>query len=145
MRHLVLAAAAATLIAAPGFAFAAAAPAKEKAAPHYDCTKKGNANKAACKTAATTPTAAPAAVAAAPMTKAAPPKAAPMAKNAPAATAAMAPTPVKGGGLKACATQWDGYSQAQKDAYKAKAEGKLSAKGHKLSGYNVFTSECMKK
>ena len=47
--------------------------------------------------------------------------------------------------MKACATQWNGYTQAQKDAYKAKAEGKLSAKGHKLSGYNVFTAECMKK
>ena len=51
MRTLILAAVAATLLAAPAFA-APDAPAKEKAAPHYDCTKKGNANKAACKTAA---------------------------------------------------------------------------------------------
>jgi hypothetical protein len=143
MRNLILAAAAVALIAAPaGFASAA-----EKKAPTYDCTKKGNANKAACKTVAAAPApvaaAAPMAKPAAPMV-AAKPVAAPAAKPV-AAAAAAAPTPVKGGGMKACATQWNGYTQAQKDAYKAKAEGKLSAKGHKLSGYNVFTGECMKK
>ena len=34
---------------APAKAASAAAATKERAAPHYDCTKKGNANKAACK------------------------------------------------------------------------------------------------
>lgn len=52
-------------------------------ARHYDCTKAGNANKAACKGAAT---AIPAAAPAAPMAKAAP--AAPIAKAAPPMVAA---------------------------------------------------------
>ena len=47
--------------------------------------------------------------------------------------------------LKSCSVKWKGYSQAEKDAFKAKAEGKTSKSGRKLSGYNVFTSECMKK
>lgn len=46
--------------------------------------------------------------------------------------------------LKTCAAKWKGYTQAEKDAYKTKAEGKTGKSGRKLSGYNVFTSECMK-
>ncbi len=47
--------------------------------------------------------------------------------------------------LKTCSVKWKGFSQSEKDAYKTKAEGKTSKSGRKLSGYNVFTSECMKK
>jgi hypothetical protein len=47
--------------------------------------------------------------------------------------------------LKTCSVKWKGFTQSEKDAYKAKAEGKTSKSGRKLSGYNVFTSECMKK
>lgn len=152
MRKLILAAAALTLLAAPALA---APKAEAKAERHYDCTKKGNANKAECKAAAATAAtpatpakpatpAAPAAKPAVAATPATPAKAATPA--APAAAAKAAPAANAGEhSLKACAKVWDGYTQAQKDAYKAKAEGKLSAKGHKLSGYNVFTSECMKK
>jgi len=60
------------------------------------------------------------------------------AKTGDAADAAGAPS------LKTCSAKWKGYTQAEKDAYKAKAEGKTSKSGRKLSGYNVFTSECFK-
>jgi Ni/Co efflux regulator RcnB len=46
--------------------------------------------------------------------------------------------------LKTCSAKWKGFTQAEKDAYKTKAEGKTSKSGRKLSGYNVFTSECFK-
>ncbi len=46
--------------------------------------------------------------------------------------------------LKSCSAKWKGFTQAEKDAYKAKAEGKTSKSGRKLSGYNVFTSACFK-
>jgi len=59
--------------------------------------------------------------------------------------ALAAATAGDGPSLKTCSVKWKGYSQAEKDAYKAKAEGKTSKSGRKLSGYNVFTSECMKK
>ncbi len=62
-----------------------------------------------------------------------------------AAPAFAAATTGDGPSLKTCSVKWKGYSQSEKDAYKAKAEGKTSKSGRKLSGYNVFTSECMKK
>lgn len=59
---------------------------------------------------------------------------------------AMAAAPSSDGpSLKTCAAKWKGFSQSEKDAYKSKAEGKTSKSGRKLSGYNVFTSECFKK
>jgi hypothetical protein len=148
MRNLILAVAAVALIGAPAYAaptkaanaVAAAnttSPAKTKAAPKYDCTKKGNANKAACKTVAAAP-------APMPMAKPAPAAApAPVAKPAPSAMAAA--TPAKGGGMKACAAAWDKFSADQKAAYTAKAKGQKSKSGKALSGYNVYTGECMKK
>ncbi len=157
MRKLILAVAAVALIGAPAYAapkkaentVAAAnttAPAKTKAAPKYDCTKKGNANKAACKTVAAAPPAAPA-----PMAKPAPavapapkPTAMTAAKPAPMAAPAAAAT-TKGGGMKACAAAWDKFSADQKAAYTTKAKGQKSKNGKALSGYNVYTGECMKK
>lgn len=141
MRTFMLVLGAAAVLAAPAVA-ADTKPKTERAAPHYDCTKKGNANKAACKTAAataTTPAATPAPA------KAAPPAPMAAAKPAPAAVPAPAPAAAKGGSMAACAKQWDSFTPAQKDAYKAQAQGKLSAKGNKLNGYTLFTSECLKK
>jgi hypothetical protein len=140
MRILFLAAAAA-LIAAPAFAAPDVAPAKEKAAPHYDCTKKGNANKAACKTAAATPMAA--APAAAPMAKPAPMMAA---KPAPMMASKPAPAMAAGGSMKACAAQWHTLSDAQKADWKVKGAAMKSKKsGRPLNDYQAFSSECMKK
>jgi translation initiation factor IF-2 len=146
MKTLLLAAAACALLAAPAFAAPAAnttAPAeKTKAAPKYDCTKKGNANKAACKTAAAAPAATPAKPAATP---------APAAKAAPAAPAAKSPaapaaTATKGESkMKTCAIQWKAMTAAQQADYKTKGAGMKSKAGKPLSGYNAFTSECMKK
>ena len=51
---------------------------------------------------------------------------------------------VAGPSIKTCSAKWRGFTDAEKDAYKAKAEGKVGKTGRKLSGYNVFTSECMK-
>ncbi len=59
---------------------------------------------------------------------------------------ALAAASGDGPSLKSCSAKWKGFSAAEKDAYKAKSVGKTSSKtGRKLSGYNVFTSECMKK
>ena len=54
-------------------------------------------------------------------------------------------TTAKGGTMKACAAQWDALSDTQKGVYKTQATTMKSKKGNKLSGYNVFTGECMKK
>jgi hypothetical protein len=63
----------------------------------------------------------------------------------PATTTVATTTTAKGGSMKACAAQWDKLSDTQKAAYKTQAGGMKSKKGGKLSGYNVFTGECMKK
>jgi hypothetical protein len=47
--------------------------------------------------------------------------------------------------MKACAKTWDSMSPADKDKYNTKAKGMKSKKGNTLSGYNVWTGECMKK
>jgi hypothetical protein len=60
------------------------------------------------------------------------------AKTAPAASDAGAPS------IRSCSAKWRGFTDAEKDAWKAKAEGKTGRTGRKLSGYNVFTSDCMK-
>ena len=60
MRNLLLAAAALTLIGAPAYAASKKAETNTtapKTERHYDCTKKGNANKAECKTEAAAPAA----------------------------------------------------------------------------------------
>jgi hypothetical protein len=54
-------------------------------------------------------------------------------------------TTAKGGTMKACATQWDSLSPTQKGVYNTQATTMKSKSGGKLSGYNVFTGECMKK
>jgi hypothetical protein len=132
MRMLILAAAGAALIAAPAMA------------KTYDCTKPGNANKAQCKAAAASaastvkPTAAgPAAT----TTAAAPVKL----FGKPATATVKTTTTASGGTMKACAAQWDALSDTQKAAYKTQGEGMKSKNGNKLSGYNVFTGQCMKK
>lgn len=50
-----------------------------------------------------------------------------------------------GGSMKACAAQWNALPDAQKAAYKTQASGMKSKSGRSLSGYNVFTGECLKK
>src|SRR5437764_4205522 len=85
--------------AAGGLTFASSVPATAAAPRNYDCSKAGNANKAACKgktTAAAAPKAAPAKAAATKTTvttKAAPAKTATTKTTAPAKTAAAAPAP----------------------------------------------------
>jgi hypothetical protein len=132
MRQLILAAAAAAMLAAPGLALA----------KNYDCTKPGNANKAQCKAAAVpAKTATLAGQPAAAVTASAPTKLG----GKPATSMVKTATTASGGTMKACAAQWDALSDTQKAAYKTQAAGMKSKKGGKLSGYNVFTGECMKK
>ena len=134
MRKLILAAAALAIVTAPGFALA----------KNYDCTKAGNANKAQCKaaaaSAASTVKSTPAGPAAT-TTAMAPAKL----NGKPATSMVKTTTTASGNTMKACATQWDALSDTQKGAYKTQATGMKSKKGGKLSGYNVFTGECMKK
>jgi hypothetical protein len=149
MRTLILASAALALVfAAPASATpkkadaGATAPAeKTRAAPHYDCSKKNNANKAQCKDAAAAPAATPAAAAKPAAAAAAAAKAAPAAGDAPAKT--------KGTGnskMKDCAAQWHKLSDAQKADWKAKGAAMKSKKsGKPLNEYLAFSSDCMKK
>ncbi len=135
MRKLILAAAALAIVTAPGLALA----------KNYDCTKAGNANKAQCKAAAATAAATVTPAGAAVVTTAQPAKK-PLFGKKPAATITTATATTAGGStMKACAARWDALSDAQKGAYKTQATGMKSKKGGKLSGYNVFTGECMKK
>jgi hypothetical protein len=134
MNKLILAAAALAIVAAPGLSLA----------KNYDCTKAGNANKAQCKAAA-------AAAASKTTTMAGQPAAtlkasAPTKLNGMAATSTVKTTTTASGGtMKACAAQWDALSATQKAAYKTQATGMKSKKGGSLTGYNVFTGECLKK
>ena len=47
--------------------------------------------------------------------------------------------------MSGCAAQWKAMSAADKGKYNDKAKGMKSKKGNSLSGYNVWTGECMKK
>jgi hypothetical protein len=47
--------------------------------------------------------------------------------------------------MKACAAEWDALPAAQKSAYSTKGQGMKSKSGKPLSGYNAFSSECLKK
>jgi opacity protein-like surface antigen len=47
--------------------------------------------------------------------------------------------------MSTCASQWKGMSDADKGKYNDRAKTMKSKKGGKLSGYNVWTGECMKK
>jgi hypothetical protein len=47
--------------------------------------------------------------------------------------------------MKACGAQWDALSKDQKAAYATKGQGMKSKSGKPLSGYNAFSSECLKK
>ena len=44
-----------------------------------------------------------------------------------------------------CAAKWSAMNAADKGRYNDKAKGMKSKKGGSLSGYNVWTGECMKK
>ena len=44
-----------------------------------------------------------------------------------------------------CAAKWTAMSAGDKGRYNDKAKGMKSKKGNSLSGYNVWTGECMKK
>jgi hypothetical protein len=135
MRKLILAAAALAILAAPGLALA----------KNYDCTKPGNANKAQCKAAVATAasTVTPSGAAAVTTTQAA--KKPLFGKKAAATTTTTTATTASGSTMKDCAAQWDKLTDTQKGAYKTQATTMKSKKGGKLSGYNVFTGECMKK
>jgi hypothetical protein len=72
--------------------------------------------------------------------------AAPAAPGAVAAPAAAAPANSKGTSkMAACAAQWKALGDKGQQAYKDKSKGMKSKKGNPLSGYNVWTAECMKK
>jgi hypothetical protein len=137
MNKLILAAAALAIVAAPGLSLA-------KAAPKYDCTNPHYANKAQCKAAvagaaATTTTVG--SKGAAMTTTVTPSKVG----GKPATAMTTTVTTAKGGTLKVCGAQWDALSANQKGVYNTQATTMKSKKGGKLSGYNVFTGECMKK
>lgn len=152
MRTLILAAAAVALLGAPAYAApkkaenATAPAAANTTAPAPKMSKKAKA--AAAKAAAMTP--APATTAKPVPMAAAKPATMPMMASKPAATPMASAKPVaapavKGGGMKACAAAWDKFTPDQKAAYAAKAKGQTSKSGRALSGYNVYTGECMKK
>ncbi len=63
-----------------------------------------------------------------------------------AAPLAHAAAPAAGPGkMKTCAGEWKAMSAADKAKYDDKAKGMKSKKGGKVSGYNAWTGECMKK
>ncbi len=73
---------------------------------------------------------------------------APVASHAAAAAAkpaAAADKPKGTSKMSGCAAQWKAMSAADKGKYNDKAKGMKSKKGNSLSGYNVWTGECMKK
>lgn len=43
-----------------------------------------------------------------------------------------------------CAHKWSAMSAGEKGKYNDRAKGMKSKKGNSLSGYNVWTGECMK-
>ena len=47
--------------------------------------------------------------------------------------------------MSGCAAKWTAMSAGDKGKYNDRAKGMKSKKGGKLSGYNVWTGECMKK
>ena len=72
--------------------------------------------------------------------------AAPALGHAAAAKPAAAADKPKGTSkMSGCASQWKAMSAADKGKYNDKAKGMKSKKGGSLSGYNVWTGECMKK
>ena len=70
------------------------------------------------------------------------------AKKAAPAAAPSAPAPAKAKGtskMSVCGGQWTAMSAADKGKYNDRAKGMKSKKGGSVSGYNVWTGECMKK
>ena len=160
MRQLILAAAALSLLAAPAFAASKKAEtntATPKAERHYDCSKKGNANKAECKAAATAATpatpakpATPATPAVKPATPATPAKAAKAATPASKSDTATGKTRstaqlANDNKMKACGQQWDKMSEAQKADWKTKGEKFKDKNGKAYTGWIAFSVECRKK
>lgn len=64
---------------------------------------------------------------------------------APAQAAAPKAPGAKPSKMSACAGQWKAMSPGDKGRYNDRAKTMKSKKGGKLSGYNVWTGECMKK
>lgn len=63
----------------------------------------------------------------------------------PAGAAAKAAGAAKGTSkMGDCAHKWSAMSAADKGKYNDRAKGMKSKKGNSLSGYNVWTGECMK-
>lgn len=71
--------------------------------------------------------------------------AAPAIGHAAAKPAAAADKPKGTSKMSGCAAQWKAMSAGDKGKYNDKAKGMKSKKGGSLSGYNVWTGECMKK
>ena len=70
------------------------------------------------------------------------------AAKAPDATAATASAAGASGKMtvKKCGAQWSALSDADKAKFNDEAKGKKSAKGGKITGYNVYTKTvCFKK
>ncbi len=61
-----------------------------------------------------------------------------------AATKAAPGAPKAQSKMGDCAHKWSAMSGPDKDKYNTKAKGMKSKKGNSLSGYNVWTGECMK-
>lgn len=61
------------------------------------------------------------------------------------ALAAGPTTPAKPSKMAACAAQWKAIGDKGHGPYNDRAKTMKSKKGNAMSGYNVFTGECMKK
>ena len=69
-----------------------------------------------------------------------------IADAAAAAPPAAAPAKAKGTSkMSTCAAQWKAMGPADKGKYNDRAKTMKSKKGNAMSGYNVWTGECMKK
>ncbi len=68
-----------------------------------------------------------------------------MGKPKAVANAVTTATTAKGSTMKACGAQWSALSAAQKSAYNTQAMTMKSKSGGKLTGYNVFSAQCLKK
>jgi hypothetical protein len=47
--------------------------------------------------------------------------------------------------MKACGAEWTAMSPDQKAAYNSQATTMKSKSGGRLTGYNVFSSQCLRK
>lgn len=67
------------------------------------------------------------------------------AMSAPAKPTTAAPKAKGTSKMATCAAQWKAMGDKGQATYKERAKTMKSKKGGKMSGYNAFTGECMKK